>query len=275
MHDALPILARGIAAPAAVSLVVALLLGRFASGAWRRYVAAIAFAAGFCAGVALIRPWDELLPSRHWQWMFYLSLAAAVVGPISAAAGLHRIERWLLLALTALVAAWLLVPTWESLQPPRLAWVPLLAGYLFLLAAALEPMARLLPPRNLLGLLMLSAADSAALVAAAVSLTYGLPAAAAAAALLGCSAALLLSADADHVRGVIPAYAAVVGGWAFVGCVDPQVPMPLLLLAPAAPLALWCCAWGPLAKLKGAGAMAVQATAVVAVLAAAAWLALA
>ena len=274
MHEALPMLARGIAAPAAVSLVVALLLGRLSSETWRRYAASIAFAAGYCAGFALIRPWDELVPSRHWQWTFYFALAAAAVGPISAAAGIHRIERWLLLVLSALVAAWLLVPTWDSLQPSRIVWVPLLTGYLFLLAAALEPLAGILPARNLLGLLTLAAGGSAALITAAVSLNYGQAAGAAAAALLGCTLALLLSANADHLRGMIAAYTAIAGAWAFVGCIDPQVPVPGLLLAPAAPLVLWCFAWGPLVKLRGAGAMAAQTTAVVAILAAAAWLAL-
>lgn len=275
MHEALLMLAKGIAAPAAISLAAALVLSRLSGDTWRRYAAAVAFAAGYCAGFALIRPWDELLPARHWQWTFYLAPAAAAVGPISAAAGVHRIERWLLLALAAIVAASLLVPSWDNLEPSRTAWVPMLAGYLFLLAAAMAPLASFLAPRKVLGWLTLSAAGTAALVTASVSLTYGQAAGVAAAALVGCSLALFFSADADHVRGLAAAYAIIVGAWAFVGCIDPPVPVPALLLAPAAPLALWCCAWGPLAKLRGGGAIAAQGAAVGMVLAVAAWLALA
>ena len=113
------------------------------------------------------------------------------------------------------------------------------------------------------------------LVAAAVSLTYGQLSAAAAAALLGCSLVFSFSADPDHVRGLIPAYAAIIGAWAFVGCIEPADPVWGLLLAPAAPLALWCCAWGPPARLKGIYAVALQGAVVAIVLAAAAWMALA
>ena len=272
MHEALFMLARAIAAPAAVSLIVALLLNRLLLGAWRRYAAAVAFAAGYCAGFALLRPWDELLPSRHWQWTFYIALAAAALGPISAAAGIHRFERWVLIALPAFVAAWLLVPDW--VQPPRAFWMPLLTGYLFALPTALDPVARVLPARNVLGFLTIAAGGNAALIAVAVSLTYGQAAGAAAAALLGCSVALLWSGDGEQVRGALPAYAAIVGGWAFVGCIEPRTELLGLFLAPAAPLALLCCAWGPLARLRGIAAIAAQTTAVAVVLGAAAWLVL-
>ena len=274
MHEALPMLIKGIAAPAAISLAAAMLLGRLGVP-WRRYAAAIAFAAGFCAAFALIRPWDELLPARHWQWTFYIALAAAIVGPISAAEGLHRIERWLLLAFTAFIAAWVLVPTWESLQPPRTMWVPLLAAYLFVISAAAEMLTSRISPRAVLGWLVVSAGGTAVLVAAAVSLTYGQLTAAGAAALLGCTLAFSFSVNRDHVQGLIPAYAALIGAWAFVGCIEPAEPVWGLLVAPAAPLALWCCAWGPVAKVKGMSAAAIHGVVVAVVLAAAAWMALA
>jgi len=275
MHEALPMLAKAIAAPAAISLAVALLLCRFANEPWRRYAAAIAFATGFCAAFGIIRPWGELLPSRHWQWTFYIALAAAVLGPISAAPRLHWVERLLLLAFSAVVASWLLVPTWESLQPPRAVWLTLLASYFVLIAAAMEPLASFLPARHLFAWLTVSAGATAVLVTAAISLTYGQLAGASAAALLGCSLAVWRSAEADNLRALVPAYAAIVGGWAFVGCIDPPQSIWGLLLAPAAPLALWCFARGPLAKLTGFGAIAAQAGAVAAILGIAAWLALA
>jgi hypothetical protein len=119
----------------------------------------------------------------------------------------------------------------------------------------------------------LASAGSAALILATVSSTYASLAGIAAGALAGCSIALFLASDRLAVRGLSLTYAAIVGGWSFVGCVDPPQPLWSLMLAPAAPLALWCCAGGPLSRLRGATAVAVQTAVILAVVGIAAGLA--
>jgi hypothetical protein len=94
------------------------------------------------------------------------------------------------------------------------------------------------------------------------------------AALAGCWIAACLSKKAATARGLALAYAVTVGGWAFVGCIDPQEPIVGLLFAPLAPLALWCCVAGPLARLRGAASVAVSTAIVLAVLALAAGVAM-
>jgi hypothetical protein len=81
---------------------------------------------------------------------------------------------------------------------------------------------------------------------------------------------------ATALRGLIPVYAMLIGGLAFIGTIELDPPQPTLLLAPAAPLVLWIFAFGPLAKLPGWKAATLQAAAVLVPLAILlAWIALA
>lgn len=258
-----------IAAPAVTSAAVFLVVRRLLPAeAAARYAAAVSSAAGYCVGYALLRRGEVLTPERHWHWTFYLVPAAAIVGPVAAA--VRPVERCLAAALAAVVGGWLLVPGWASLDPPRSVWVPVLAGYLWLLAVLADPLPARLPATGVLGLSALAAGCVAALIAASVSLTYAQSAGAAAAAMGGCWAASWFASRGAGLRGFGPVYAAAVGGWAFVGCVEPQQgALYGLLLAAAAPLALWCCAWGPLARLKGFAAVGVRAGLVLGLLAAA------
>ena len=89
-----------------------------------------------------------------------------------------------------------------------------------------------------------------------------------------CFASIAFGAYETSPRGLIPAFMVVVGGTAFVGCIEPQQPVFAILLVPAAPLALWTCVWGPLARLRGAAAIAAQSIAVLITLAVALILAL-
>jgi hypothetical protein len=147
---------------------------------------------------------------------------------------------------------------WPSLQPPRTICIPLLAGYLFGIAALLTPLCERIASKALLAHLTLAAAFVALAIAWQVSLRYGRPAGIAAAALGGCAAAAWFSSQRVAVGGLSLAYAIVVGGWAFIACIEPNPPAVGFLLAPLAPLALWCCARGPLARLRGPSAAGAQ-----------------
>jgi hypothetical protein len=266
----------GAVVPAATAVGVYVLVARLLTAETaQRYAAALAFGIAFAVGYGLLSARADLIPKRHWHWIPYLALGAAVLGPIGAARGLGAAERWLLSLLAALGAAALLVPHWASLKPPRTTWVPVLTAYLGLLAALLEPLAGRVPARTLLAAMALAAACVAALIAGFVSLTYARPALSAVAALAGCWVACWFGLRFLPARGLGLAYAVVVGGWAFVGCIDPPRPLAGLLVAPAAPLALWACVRGPIARASGLPATAARIAAVLRVLGTAAGLVLA
>jgi hypothetical protein len=227
----------GIVAPAAIAIVVFLLVRVILSPeAGERYSASVAFAAAYVAGYLLVAAWA---PDRHWQWTFYLVLIVAVVGPVAAARGLAVGERWILYLLLALVSAWLLVPNWPNLVPPRTVWVAVLTLYLFVLTALLAPLARRIPSATFVGSLAISSICVSILVTAFISINYGELAGIAAAGLVGCWVASFFWWQRSAL-GVELAYSVIVGGLAFIGCVEPLQPYLGLLVAPAAPLALWC-----------------------------------
>jgi hypothetical protein len=238
-----------------------------------RYSLGIALAVGFFLGYWLLPDWAPLVPEKHWQWLPYLG-AAAVLGGLTQATGVSGAERLLAYGVLALVAAWQLVPMWEGLQPTRPNAVPLLAGYLLLVAALLTALPDRLLGTLMVGLLTTSAGATALLIAVGVSVKYGQVAAIATAAMAGCAVTSLLpkltrrasegSADQppNAIRGLIPVFTILVGGLAFVGGIEPSPPMPMILVAPAAPLMHWLFAAGPLARLTGSRAVAAQSAAV-------------
>ncbi len=252
-----------------------------------RYALGIALATGFGVGYWLLPEWAPLVPTNHWQWLPYLA-ATAVLGGLTQATGVWWIESLFAYGALALLAAWQLVPLWEELVPPRHYAVPLLAGYLLLLMAILSSLPdRLLGPL-FVGLLAVSAGTVAVLIAIGVSMTYGQVAAVAAAALGGCWLLSLLAnltrgvseesaaRLAVAIRGLIPVFAVLVGGVAFVGTIEPAPPMTIILLAPAAPLMLWLFSAGPLARLTGWPSVAARTgTVIVPLMILIAWIALA
>jgi hypothetical protein len=259
MSGAIEIVGYCILAPAAVSLAIYWFAQRHLHpGAAERYPAAVALAAGYCTGYILLGWPNDVLPTRHWHWTLYLAPAAAVLGPIAVSKGLALPERWLLLLAAVVAAAWVLVPHWSNLQPPRSVLVPLLAAYMFLLAISLEQLLRRFPAPRALAALGVSAMFIAVAAAAFIHvMTYAQFAAAAGAALVGCSAAARFL-NAESVRGLGLAYAVIVGGWAFILCIELQPANPGILIAPAAPFALLLCARGRLAQLRGWAAVGVQ-----------------
>lgn len=89
--------------------------------AYRRQAAGFGLGAAFFLGVHLIKL-SDWLPTQPWMWLPYVVLAAALCGPLSIAPGVSWFERIILYGVLATIAAWLLVPTWSSLEPPRWIW---------------------------------------------------------------------------------------------------------------------------------------------------------
>jgi len=277
----------GVAVPTAVSLSVYSAGVRLPWGeSCRRFAAPMAFAAAYCVAYVLMPKWAELIPSRHWHWTLYLVPAAAAIGALAAIDRVPLVVRWLVFLLAAIVSAWLFLPHWLKLPAwlaannslgltPRAVYVPILTACLLAIAALVEPLGRRLPATSVLGGMALTAVCLAVFSGAMVSVMYGEMAMIAAAALVGCWVGACILPQASAARGMSLAYAVAVGGWAWIGCIEPQRPLVPLMLVPVAPLALWSCAFGRPAQLRGFKGAALHLGAVVIALALAAGLVIA
>jgi len=257
--------------PAAVALAGCLLLGWLLGlNAARRYVPGAAFAIAVFTGFALLPGTTSFAPSQFWEWAPYLGLLAALVAGVTGTDGLHRFERWVSTLIVCALAAWLVVPSWEDLVPSRQSQGIALTLGMFSLAILLEPLAKRIRSDAFALWLLLPAATVSICVMAHVSETLGILAALPAGALAGCFVAALTSKASSDASSLALPYAAVIGTYAYAGYVYPTPPPWPLLLAPAAPLALWLTLIGPLARYTGtrAGLQAVCVALPLAVIAA-------
>lgn len=112
----------GLGLPILVSAVVSLVIRLVPwSESLRRQSAGFALGAAFFLGVRLIEL-SDWLPTQPWMWFPYAVLVAALCGPLSVAPGVSWFERFVLYAVLSTIAAWMLVPTWSSLEPSRWVW---------------------------------------------------------------------------------------------------------------------------------------------------------
>jgi hypothetical protein len=260
---------------AAAAVAVLWLSQRLLKGAAKRGSGAVAFAAAFWLGYAMLA-WlqsrSDFAPTDYWKWIPYATLLASAVGAVTASVKMPLVGRCALFATAAVLSAWLITPTWPDLEPPRAALIPVVTIYFFLLAALVEPLAPRFPCPVVASHFALAAACSAALVFRLASVVYGEAAAIAAGALAGCAVGAWLFPDVAVTRSLALVYAIAVGGWAFGGAIYARPAQLILFVAPLAPLALWICAVGPLARKRGITAIAIQTAAVLTVLALAAGL---
>lgn len=255
-------------ATAAVATATAVLLRRFLPvQLGDRLALPVALTVGFCAGYWFLGEWSSFVPERHRQWLPWLAILAALVALVGRTSGPSTSTDgrtggpsyiwWFACAVLAMVSAWLLVPNWATLSPPRLVMVPLVAVYVISLMALLAALPDRLLGRTFVVSLAAAAATVMLLIAVGVSVKIGSIAAVAAGGAGGCAIATLLAltnsevARASASRSLLPVFAVLIGGLAFIGTIEPQKPLPIILLAPAAPLMLWLFAAGPLAKLQG------------------------
>lgn len=266
LQFAIEVLVYGGVIPAAIAIAVVFLANiLLAENVAQRWAMAAGFSIAFVIGYVLLPDWAPLLPQRNWHWFPQLAATAMVIGPVGIARGISTAERWLLWLLLAVIAACLLVPTWPALMPSRHKYVAFLAVYFLVVTALADPLSCRFSPRLVMAQLCLSVTIAAPLVVMIV-IKYGQIAVIAAAAAIGCCIATCVYASSSMVRGLIPALTVVTAGLAFIACLEPQKPLAGMLLLPVAPLALWFSALGPLAKLRGTAAVAVQTLLVVAVL---------
>ena len=264
MDTAIEILGYGGILPAGISIAVAYLCWKFLPSTVRdQYAAAFGCAAAFFVGYVLLPAWAELVPKRHWQWLPYLFIGAAILGPIGATRSSIFPIRLLVSLALSLLGAWLLVPTWPRLEGIRPYWVAGLAAYLLILTTALDKLAVRLPAGRLFPTLLAVVLGSiAATVAYAVSAKYGQVAGIAAAGLFGCSLASLWFDPVRFTQGLLPIFGLAAGGLAFAGFIEPDPPLYPLLILPAAPLILWLFTRPALSRLQGKSAATGQIVAV-------------
>jgi hypothetical protein len=246
MNLAIELLGVGLIVPAAIAGVLAWCALQF--GDARRiqlYALPAAVAVAYSVSYALLPEWAALAPERHWHWLPYLGLAAAVLGPAGLAAGRPAWTRALAMTALAVGAAYLLVPAWPDLQPPRRLSIALVAVYLSSLILAVEWLGPRVSTAWLLGLLALGGGALTITVAALVSVRFGVLAAMVAGALAGCWLACMFyrKSSLPDSRCVAPLFAVLVGGAAYVGGIEPQPPLWWLLLIPAIPLAIGAFVW--------------------------------
>jgi hypothetical protein len=236
-------------APAVVAAVVAWVLGRLTTReSLARHSVAAALGLAFCAGFFVIHEWANAVPSKHSHWTLYVAIGGAVLGPIVAAQGVAVWERVLLAMLASLASAFVLVPTWETLAPSRIVWVSVLAADLAILAILIQPLPQYLSPRVVLLAMSGSALVLTGLLTAIWSLSLGKIAAIPALALLGVGFVTWFRPVESGMSGAALAYSLMVGGAAFLGCIEPDPPVWPLLAVPPAPIVLWLSAKGPLSQ---------------------------
>jgi hypothetical protein len=225
--------AKSLAAPLAAAVIARLVLRRV-GGEWSsRYGGVFGMVAGFLAGFVLMNGWDAAVPRRYWHWLGWIAVGCVVVGGSARVTGMRWWDRSMLhAALAGAAAAWL-VPGWKELEAVRLWYVAGLVLFFLALMEGLSGAGRW--DRGLGVMLAVSAFVVAGLITAGVSVTYGLVALAAAGALAGCVATGIGVED----RGLGTAYGALVGGAAFVGCIEARPALWGLLACAAAPLAVW------------------------------------
>jgi hypothetical protein len=214
-----------------------------------RYGLTLGAGVGLLVGYGLLPAWAPWQPTTYWHWLPYLGLAAAGVGSLTLASGIHWAERWIAALLLAGLSAWYLVPTWGQLEPTRVWHVTVLAAYMAALIACLAPLSRQMAADRWLAYLGTSAFVSAVTTAIAVSLRFGQVGTILAASLLGLAAIAWLSpATIQPIRSqtIVPWYAILVGGMAYVAYVNPSPRLPGFIFMPLAPVALYLCHKGPL-----------------------------
>jgi hypothetical protein len=243
----LPFLLKGVCAPAVAAFIAALLWRRLGGGARGR--GAVAYLVGQVVGTAwMLSDSGEGMPGRNWQWVPWVGVAAAMIGPTVVAPGLATIERWLLALFAAAAAATVFVPAWPDLWPPRMLSMAAFTLATANIARLTDGLTQRTSPR--LMALAISAASlvAALLISAAFSLRIGEAALTTAAAFGGTALALLIWPDESAVRGLCLPFALTGCGWCYVTAIEPSPPLVAILFLPATLLVPWLVAIGPTAR---------------------------
>jgi hypothetical protein len=216
-----------------------------------RVAGVLALAVGYFAGYYTAghrEGWAPLVPTAEkdeWSWLPWL---AALAGLAGLAALLPLKRDWLRRGITALAvlpvagaAAWLLVPDFETLRAVRPYYVGGGAAAVWLLWAALDPLAGRQPGGRLPLLLACVAVAAAVVILLAASLKLATLAGPLAGALAGCTVVGWRYPNREYLRGMLPGFAVLLVGLLLQGHLTggAEVPLVCFLLVLVAPLLLW------------------------------------
>ena len=257
------LLARGLAAPGVAALAVSWagskLAGKTSLG---RFAPAIACAAGLWVGYALLEP-AALLPKVYWNWLPWIGLIAAIVGPLGLRGDRRQLWSWGVWLAVVVASAWLLTPTWKKLDPWRIAYVASAAGAMLASAAATDRLAaRSRPLPVAVGMLLAMVAASTSL-AVLTSAGMGLLTFAATAACAGACIGGRRTAASAWVHGLTLYYGVVVVGMLLIGYVSDLRPLTALVLIALAPSAPWLLQWPAVTRIPALRGVAAFLAAVV------------
>lgn len=244
-----------------MALVVLGRLKVFAGTFVERHAAAVAVVVGLfaCFHGLKLGPW---IPEAVGDWLPYVLIPAAILGPIALIPGVSLFERLLMFALAGLAAAWFVVPDYEDLDPSYLVQFGLLAGTIALLPLCLEPIFERLPGIVTPVVLALTAGGGAAVMMLSKYAGFAQLAAAAAAGLGGIALAGWFARGKNLVRGAAPVVVTFLGGLMLFGraysSLYSSIPAASYLLIPFAPLLMAAAAWGPAANWSANKRAAVQ-----------------
>jgi len=201
-----------------------------------------AVALGFFAGYAMLpRDWAPFIPGQNqpWQWLPYAGLVAAILASSFAPEAKSQAWKFAIIPAAAITAIYL-TPSWPvfGLGPEKLRWVLLV--YLLLIGVPLQHLPARLLNRSFAALLAVVAAITAIATGAMVSSRLAQLAAIAAGALAGtCVAGSFGAKSSDApLRSLIPVFSILVGGIAWIACVEPDPPQTITLGLPLIPLAV-------------------------------------
>ena len=255
-------IAGGFLAPVAFACVVMVVLHRvLPEGIAHRVAGTVALVGGFTVGYALLGL-GQWSPKFFWHWLPYVVLATLPVGPLLAGVGRQRVAGWVLMLGVVLWGGWLLVPTWEHLEPSRathmVVWMPAVIAPASLLAPwdgnRHENKA---PPERLPATLFVTILTATMFFAVAIiflsgSLRFSQLAGAAFAAMLGVMLAVVLDRKGYGSSGIVAPFSILLGGLLLIARVDSHssVPLASYVLLPLAPLALWVAVVKPICKLQ-------------------------
>lgn len=245
------LLARALVAPGLAAFIVARLVARRAPAHWAPSAAA---AIGLAAGYALLEP-KAIWPKVAWNWLPWVGLSAALVGPWGTRGPRRANWVWALWIVAVVGYGWLLTPSWKKLEPWRYAYVAGAAGMMFASAASIDRLAaRSAPVPNVIGIVLATLVTSI-LLAVQSSLRMGMLGLAACAALVGSVVGSQVSGWRTHlaegVRGLALFQAAIVVGLLLTAYVANAGPFVAILFIALAPSAAWLVEAIPLSRTEG------------------------
>jgi hypothetical protein len=229
------------------ALIAALALGwlglRVAGQGYGRHLALIwPVAISFVVGYALLpREFAGFVPDamQPWKWLPYAGLWAAFIS--SVLPPISKAGKFVIVA-AAPIPAYCFTPGWPvwGYEPRSVIWLSL--AYLLLIGLSLQTLPKRILGSRYLGLFAAATLILTVVIGGLVSLRLAQLAAIAASALLGAFLATITSRrSSEEASGesVLAVYAVLVGGIAWIACVEPDPPQPGLLAIPLLPAAMW------------------------------------